>query len=120
MEVAVDGDVAVVTCTENILTGVPGGRRATAAAAALVGGRVVATNVFRRTPDGWRLWVHHASPVLARTRGRRRTSDRPDRAARAERGGHHGVFAEERENGQTFVVDLVLELDTRAAAAATT
>jgi hypothetical protein len=21
--------------------------------------------VFRRTPSGWRLWVHHASPVLS-------------------------------------------------------
>jgi ketosteroid isomerase-like protein len=26
---------------------------------------VVATNVFRRTPDGWKLWSHHGSPVLA-------------------------------------------------------
>jgi 1,2-phenylacetyl-CoA epoxidase PaaB subunit len=25
----------------------------------------VATNVFRRSSAGWRLWVHHASPVLA-------------------------------------------------------
>lgn len=31
--------------------------------------------------------------------------------------GHHGVFAHEREEGQTFVVDLVLGLDTRPAAA---
>ncbi|WP_415948221.1 dihydroneopterin aldolase [Streptomyces sp. KLOTTS4A1] len=31
--------------------------------------------------------------------------------------GHHGVFAHEREDGQTFVVDLVLSLDTRSAAA---
>lgn len=31
--------------------------------------------------------------------------------------GHHGVFPEEREKGQTFVVDLVLGLDTRPAAA---
>ncbi|WP_143672996.1 nuclear transport factor 2 family protein, partial [Streptomyces sp. b94] len=23
-----------------------------------------ATNVFRRTPDGWKLWSHHGSPVL--------------------------------------------------------
>ncbi len=32
--------------------------------------------------------------------------------------GHHGVFAHERAEGQSFVVDLVLHLDTRAAAAA--
>jgi len=31
--------------------------------------------------------------------------------------GHHGVFPEEREKGQIFVVDLVLGLDTRPAAA---
>jgi dihydroneopterin aldolase len=31
--------------------------------------------------------------------------------------GHHGVFQHEREDGQTFVVDLVLGLDTTAAAA---
>lgn len=23
---------------------------------------VVATNMFRRAPEGWRLWMHHASP----------------------------------------------------------
>ncbi|WP_407560205.1 dihydroneopterin aldolase [Streptomyces sp. 184] len=32
--------------------------------------------------------------------------------------GHHGVFAHERAEGQQFVVDLVLHLDTRPAAAA--
>lgn len=31
--------------------------------------------------------------------------------------GHHGVFPREREEGQTFVVDLVLGLDTAPAAA---
>jgi dihydroneopterin aldolase/2-amino-4-hydroxy-6-hydroxymethyldihydropteridine diphosphokinase len=31
--------------------------------------------------------------------------------------GHHGVFAHEREEGQDFVVDVVLHLDTREAAA---
>jgi 7,8-dihydroneopterin aldolase/epimerase/oxygenase len=31
--------------------------------------------------------------------------------------GHHGVFRHERENGQIFVVDLVLGLDTAPAAA---
>jgi dihydroneopterin aldolase len=31
--------------------------------------------------------------------------------------GHHGVFAHERAEGQTFVVDLVLGLDTAPAAA---
>ena len=31
--------------------------------------------------------------------------------------GHHGVFPKVREEGQTFIVDLVLGLDTRPAAA---
>lgn len=31
--------------------------------------------------------------------------------------GYHGVFPEERREGQTFVVDLVLGVDTRPAAA---
>ncbi|MEU3148315.1 MULTISPECIES: dihydroneopterin aldolase [unclassified Streptomyces] len=30
--------------------------------------------------------------------------------------GHHGVFPKEREEGQTFIVDLVLGLDIRPAA----
>jgi 7,8-dihydroneopterin aldolase/epimerase/oxygenase len=30
--------------------------------------------------------------------------------------GHHGVYPEERAAGQTFVVDIVLHVDTRAAA----
>ncbi len=31
--------------------------------------------------------------------------------------GHHGVFEHERRDGQTFVIDLVLGVDTRPAAA---
>ncbi|MEU8543984.1 dihydroneopterin aldolase [Streptomyces sp. NPDC048717] len=31
--------------------------------------------------------------------------------------GHHGVFPKEREEGQTFIVDVTLCLDTRPAAA---
>jgi ketosteroid isomerase-like protein len=65
IEVEIAGEVAIVTCAENILTGVGGG----AAESALAGGHVVATNVFRRTPSGWRLWVHHASPVIAPREG---------------------------------------------------
>jgi ketosteroid isomerase-like protein len=58
---AVVGGSAVVSCTENLLTA-PEGMPVTSFA----GGRAVATNVFRLGPDGWRLWVHHASPVLTR------------------------------------------------------
>jgi ketosteroid isomerase-like protein len=60
VDVRVSGDVAVVTCTENILTPGPSG-----ADAVFGGSRAVGTNVFRRTSGGWRLWVHHASPVIS-------------------------------------------------------
>ena len=58
----VDDDVAIVTCEENILTAVadPDGALSESA-------KVVSTNVFRRRDDGWRLWLHHGSPVLAPT-----------------------------------------------------
>ncbi len=63
-------DVAVVTCGENMLTDLPAAPDAPPGEAVfgLAGGRAIATNVFRRTPDGWRLWLHHASPVLTRDR----------------------------------------------------
>ncbi|TDC77119.1 nuclear transport factor 2 family protein [Streptomyces hainanensis] len=63
VEVAVHGDTAMVTCTENILSGGPA--EADGSAGPLVGGMVVATNVFRRTETGdWKVWAHHGSPVL--------------------------------------------------------
>jgi len=51
------GEIAVVTCTENILSGVAGRITVTS---------VLATNVFERSPDGWRMILHHASHILAR------------------------------------------------------
>lgn len=63
--VSVAGDTALVTCTENILSGGPA--EESGALGPLVGQLVVATNVFRRTSDGWRVWSHHGSPVLAET-----------------------------------------------------
>lgn len=62
VRIVVRGDVAVVSCTENILTGMddPGSGEPTGFA----GGRVAATNVLRRSSGGWRLWSHHSSPVL--------------------------------------------------------
>ncbi|MEK8143809.1 nuclear transport factor 2 family protein [Streptomyces sp. M10(2022)] len=63
--VSMTGDTALVTCTENILSGGPAEEGN--ALGPLVGQLVVATNVFRRTPDGWKLWSHHGSPVLAET-----------------------------------------------------
>jgi ketosteroid isomerase-like protein len=60
VEVSLRADVASVTCTENVLTGDD-----RTGPDAFGGGKAVATNVFVRTPDGWRLWIHHASPVLS-------------------------------------------------------
>lgn len=57
---AVRGDVASVTCSENVLTA-----DEDTDASSFGGGKAVATNVFVRTPDGWRLWIHHASPVVS-------------------------------------------------------
>ena len=67
VDATVDGEVAVVTCVENILTGMPevAAPMPLLGSAGLSGGRMSATNVFRRTDSGWRLWVHHSSPVLS-------------------------------------------------------
>src|SRR4051794_7594184 len=56
----IEGEIAIVTCEENILTAVadPDGALSQSA-------KVVSTNVFRRRADAWRLWLHHGSPVLA-------------------------------------------------------
>jgi ketosteroid isomerase-like protein len=56
LQISVTGATAVVTCTENVLTSADVGENAA----------VVATNVFVQRPDGWRLQVHHGSPVLGR------------------------------------------------------
>jgi len=58
VQVSVHGDTAVVTCTENVLTEVTERTRGA--------GAVVATNVLVRRADGWRVQVHHGSPVLGR------------------------------------------------------
>ncbi|WP_200304505.1 nuclear transport factor 2 family protein [Streptomyces adelaidensis] len=63
VRVSVTGDTALVTCTENILSGGPA-PDGSDELGPLVGQLVVATNVFRRTSDGWKLWSHHGSPVL--------------------------------------------------------
>ncbi|MEV6354429.1 nuclear transport factor 2 family protein [Streptomyces hydrogenans] len=62
VRVSLAGDTALVTCTENILSGGP--PEDGAELGPLVGQLVVATNAFRRTPEGWRIWSHHASPVI--------------------------------------------------------
>ena len=53
VNVAVGGDCGWVTCFENI-TSVLQGQASNFA--------VLATNIFVRTPQGWRMIAHHASP----------------------------------------------------------
>ena len=60
VEVNVLSGVASVTCTENVLTA-----DEMTDEDSFAGARAVATNVFVRTEKGWRLWIHHASPVLS-------------------------------------------------------
>jgi len=60
VEVGVSGDTASVTCTENVLTA-----DETTEHDSFNGARAVATNVFLRRGDTWRLFIHHASPVMS-------------------------------------------------------
>jgi ketosteroid isomerase-like protein len=57
---AAAGELGWVTCVENILSRVQGRLTVTS---------VVATNVFARALDGWRMVHHHASHVLAPPEG---------------------------------------------------
>ena len=59
LETRISGDTAVVTCGESVLTGAPEPTQA------FVGARAVSTKVLRRTADGWRVSLHHSSPVLS-------------------------------------------------------
>jgi ketosteroid isomerase-like protein len=60
VSVSVHEDVASVTCMENVLTA-----DESTDESSFQGGRAVATNVFVRTGDTWRLWIHHSSPVIS-------------------------------------------------------
>jgi ketosteroid isomerase-like protein len=57
VSVHVYGRVAWVTCVEN-LSVMPGDLQVT---------RILATNVYERTDDDWRMVHHHASPVMRPT-----------------------------------------------------
>jgi ketosteroid isomerase-like protein len=57
VQVAPAGDLAWVTCTENILSESDGRVGVTS---------ILATNIFERGPGGWRMVHHHASDVLGR------------------------------------------------------
>lgn len=58
--VEVTGDTAWVTLDENILQSTPADGSGDDE---LTGAKVAATNVFVRTEFGWRMVVHHGSPV---------------------------------------------------------
>ena len=55
--------IAVVSLTENIITDMSAGS-SEEDPGFIAGGRATTLNVFRRTDDGWRLWMHHASAVM--------------------------------------------------------
>lgn len=63
--VVVIGDMGVVACSESISTTREGDVGVAAA---------VATNLFRRTPEGWRIFLHHASPSPLQLSGASRGS----------------------------------------------
>lgn len=67
VEVEVGADFAVLTCVENILTAAEDEDDGGDESAQFAGAKGVATNVFRRRPEGWRLWVRHGSPVISDT-----------------------------------------------------
>jgi hypothetical protein len=55
---AAEPTTAVVTCTENILSG-----EGLASAEAFSGGKAVCTSILVKQPGGWKLWSRHASPI---------------------------------------------------------
>ena len=69
VQASVVGDLASVTCTENVLSA-----GADTPVGVFAGGSAAATNVLRYTSQGWRVWIHHASPVLSGTDARQEES----------------------------------------------
>lgn len=59
VEVVRRGNVAIVSCTENVLSEAEGEEPTVFA-----GGRGAATDVLVETPTGWKLWSHHSGPVM--------------------------------------------------------
>ena len=55
---------AVVTCTENILSG-----EGLTSAESFIGGKAIATSILVRDEHSWKIWMRHASPVMDRSEG---------------------------------------------------
>ncbi|WP_370616510.1 nuclear transport factor 2 family protein [Mumia sp. Pv 4-285] len=53
------GGIAIVSCTENVLSEAEGEEPTVFA-----GGRGAATDVLVETATGWKLWSHHSGPVM--------------------------------------------------------
>ena len=64
----IDGDLAIVTCTENVLASSGIDRP-------LGAGRALTPNAFVRVGGQWRMWLHHASPVLGDREGDEEVSE---------------------------------------------
>lgn len=54
-----DPHTAVVTCTENILSG-----EGMASAESFAGGKAIATSILVNDGHSWKFWLRHASPVM--------------------------------------------------------
>jgi hypothetical protein len=55
--------IAVVSLTENIITDMSAGTSEDDPGF-IAGGRATTINLFRRSAEGWQLWMHHASAVM--------------------------------------------------------
>lgn len=58
VECVVQGEVATINCTEIII-------RPSGGADPFTSSHAVATNAFIRVEGRWRMWLHHASPVMS-------------------------------------------------------
>jgi ketosteroid isomerase-like protein len=62
LEIKIEGDFALVSCNENIALFLDG-------TSAPVSARTIATNLFNRIGDRWRMVHHHASQVSTQIKG---------------------------------------------------
>ena len=72
VEVSVMGDTALVTCTENILSGGPAEEDGSARPAGGPASSSPRMSSGAPARTSWKLWSHHGSPVWSNGRGRGR------------------------------------------------